>query len=60
MPTLNRCYQCRRRYFVIGLQYTKHSPWLCPNCKKAKNLPKVLLGGLREGFIHQSNRRIGM
>jgi len=45
MPTLNRCAQCRRRYVVIGLQHKKQLAWLCPNCKKSKNLPKVLMAG---------------
>jgi len=45
MPTVNRCAQCRRRYLVIGLQHTKPAHWICPVCKKAKNLPKLLLAG---------------
>ena len=43
MASLNQCDRCRRRYVVIGQRNGKLLIWICPRCKKARNLPRVLL-----------------
>ncbi len=41
MPRLAKCSRCRRTYMVVG----PHSgvmtfEWICPRCKRARNLPR--------------------
>ncbi len=41
MPTVAHCSKCLRTYMVVG----PHSPtsvddWICPRCKRVRNLPR--------------------
>ena len=41
MPTVAQCAKCQRTYMVVG----PHSPttmdnWICPRCKRGRNLPR--------------------
>ncbi len=38
MPILSKCSKCRRSYTVIGQRARTTMMWICPRCKRSRNL----------------------
>ena len=39
MPILAKCSKCSRSYTVIGQRARRAMLWICPRCKRGRNLP---------------------
>jgi len=40
MPILAKCSKCRRSYTVIGQRARTTMTWICPRCKRSRNLTR--------------------
>jgi ribosomal protein L37AE/L43A len=41
MAILAKCSKCRRSYLVLGQHFrTMTKVWICPRCKRGRNLPR--------------------
>ncbi len=40
MPILTKCSKCRRSYTVIGQRARTTMTWICPRCKRSRNLTR--------------------
>jgi transposase-like protein len=40
MPILTKCSKCRRSYTVIGQRAHTTMTWICPRCKRSRNLTR--------------------
>ncbi len=40
MPILAKCSKCRRSYTVIGQRARTSMTWICPRCKRSRNLTR--------------------
>ncbi len=40
MPILSKCSKCRRSYTVIGQRARTTMTWICPRCKRSRNLTR--------------------
>jgi len=39
VATLTKCPKCRRTYLVFGKPCRSTVVWICPRCKRGRNLP---------------------
>lgn len=40
MPALAKCLNCRLTYMVLGKGSNTIMRWICPRCKRRRNLPR--------------------
>jgi transposase-like protein len=40
VPILTKCSTCPRSYTVVGQRARKTATWICPRCKRSRNLPR--------------------